>query len=378
MSLPKLPDTQSHGVRGDRHRIRGDTVAEEGQSRPMWYVAMSLSRILARVDRVLALALMLAMVLAAGCGLPNDGTISQGGGLPDLYPLDWGYRYYDTPSWSPNGKWIALEAGSGVADSHLVVVSPDGRFRRDLRNWNCGHAEGFDIAWLPGSMLSCVNNTQLLIGAYPFTAPQRFMLSDRLLTQADGAVWNRSSENLLIVSSDPPGGSGDNGQLYVVARDGSIAVKALTPSSTYVQSPAWGQGIFATSLTYEVSENDQHLAFDLVLSAVTFRNFVPVALGPLTLLARDVDQFYAWSPSGHWIAVRHADPHGGDRIYLLDPANPSHTVDVVLADKAGVQMADPISSPDGQTLIVFSVGYDTSTPYELDIGAYLKGKGLQP
>lgn len=282
------------------------------------------------------------------------------------------------PAWSPNGKWIALEAGSGVADSHLVVVSPDGRFRQDLRTWGCGHVEGFDIAWLPDNRLSCINNTQLLFGAYPFTTPQQIPLSDRVLTQSDGAVWTHNGQSLLIVSSDPPGGSGDNGQLYAVDRDGTIAVNAMTPSSTYVLSPAWGHGTFAQSLTYEVSENAQHLAFDLVLNTVRFRGALPISLGTPTLLARNVDDVYAWSPSGRWIAVRHADPHGGDRIYLLDPANPSHTVDVVVADKAGQQMMAPIWSPDGQTMIVFSVGYDTSTPYELNIGAYLKSKGLQP
>jgi hypothetical protein len=62
----------------------------------------------------------------------------------------------------------------------------------------------------------------------------------------------------------------------------------------------------------------------------------------------------------------------------VDPADPLRTVDVVLADKVGVQMDDPIWSPDGQTLIVFSVGYDSAQPYSIDIGAYLRSKSLQP
>jgi len=51
-------------------------------------------------------------------------------------------------------------------------------------------------------------------------------------------------------------------------------------------------------------------------------------------------------------------------------------VDVVLADKLGRQMNDPIWSPDGKTLIVFGVGYGVSPPYRMDIASYLASKGL--
>jgi hypothetical protein len=51
---------------------------------------------------------------------------------------------------------------------------------------------------------------------------------------------------------------------------------------------------------------------------------------------------------------------------------------VVVADRVGQQMMDPAWSPDGNTLIVFSVGYATSRPYAIDIGAYLRTKGMQP
>jgi Tol biopolymer transport system component len=91
-----------------------------------------------------------------------------------------------------------------------------------------------------------------------------------------------------------------------------------------------------------------------------------------------VDESYTWSPTGRWIAVRHGDYRGGDKIYLINPDAPRQTVDVVLADQVGQQMMHPIWSPDGNTLIVFSVGYDSSQPYAVDIGTYLRGKGLQP
>ena len=65
--------------------------------------------------------------------------------------------------------------------------------------------------------------------------------------------------------------------------------------------------------------------------------------------------------------MRHGDYRGGDKIYLINPSDPMQAVDVVLADKLGRQMTDPIWSPDGNTLIVFTVQYDASQPYQLDI-----------
>lgn len=329
----------------------------------------------------LALALIVGVSLGA-CGLPG-GTITQGVGLQDLHPLNWGYHLYSDAVWSPNGKWIALEAGSGATDRHLVVVSPDGSLRKDLRDWNCGQSQGFDIAWLPDSTLSCINDTELIIGGYPFDSPTHAELSATLLTEDRGAVWARDGQTLLVASeSTLTPGVADTGnpppQLYVVHRDGSIIPTALTPPSEQVWAPAWGVGPQAGTLTYQMSTDPLGVVTDLLQSSVTYAKGIPASVGQPKELAHNTDDFYVWSPSGRWIAVRYSDYRSGDRIYVLDPANPSHTVDVVLADKAGVQMMDPIWSPDGQTLIVFSVGYDTSMPYKLDIGAYLKSKGLQP
>ncbi len=116
----------------------------------------------------------------------------------------------------------------------------------------------------------------------------------------------------------------------------------------------------------------------LLLNHVTYNVGGHLALGAPIMLAKDVDYHYAWSPTGRWVAVRRAAYRGGDKIYLVNAADPARTVDVVLADHIQQQVMDPIWSPDGNTLIVFSVGYGTSQPYSLDIGAYLRSKGLQP
>ena len=129
-------------------------------------------------------------------------------------------------------------------------------------------------------------------------------------------------------------------------------------------------------LSYEVGSADIEGPGQLVMSTVSRDTSGHYVLGPRTMPAGgQLQDGYAWSPSGKWVAVRHTDPQSGDKIYLVNAANSSLTVDVTHAEDVG-QMFDPAWSPDGQTLVVFSV--DDERPYALDIGHYLASKGLQP
>jgi hypothetical protein len=129
----------------------------------------------------------------------------------------------------------------------------------------------------------------------------------------------------------------------------------------------------AAAITW-VTGNDV-VRHDLMASAVVTRDGQP-ALGTPRNLATDIDVHYAWAPSGRWAVVRYGNYQGGDRVYLIDAANPAETVDVVHADRAGQPMYHPIWSPDGQTLILIGVADDQ--PYAIDIASYLHGKGLEP
>jgi Tol biopolymer transport system component len=316
----------------------------------------------------------------SGCALPAT-TVFQGSGFPPLHQLDWGFPYYEGATWSPNGRWIALWAGPGVAQTHLVVLSPDGRAQWDLSRWGCGSDELLStLAWLPDSSLSCITDTgTLVIGAYPFTSPTTVPVQASLDPAEKGATWTADGTAMIVASlTDPadPVHMVQNGALYRVDRSGAVALQSLTPHTLDVEDPAWAPHRMA--LTYLVQTGPGTYLFNLLLSPVTVGAQGALTLGPPRTLATDVDEFYGWSPSGRWIAVRHADYRGGDKIYLLNPDKPSQTVDVVSADRIGQQMMHPIWSPDGQTLIVFSVAYDASQPYSLDIGAYLRGKGLAP
>jgi Tol biopolymer transport system component len=329
-----------------------------------------------------ACALVWLVALVAGCA-PPAGDMVQGGGLPSLRHLDWGYAYYQTATWSPDGRWIALLAGSDTAHVHLVVLSPDGRTRYDLNAWGCDESGvlGFSYAWLPNNAVSCLSDTgKLVIGAAPFRTPTTISALPRLTPGVEeGATWTDQGTGLIVTSlTDPtdPVHHIRNDALYVVGRTGVVTLQPLTPRDQFIVSPAWAPQ--QRGLTYLMDTNGGSGLLNLVLSGVTTDAQAHLVLGAPRTLARDVDQYYAWSPSGRWIAARYPDHGVEDRIYLLNVDNPAETVDVVVADRIRQQMLDPIWSPDGNTLIVFTVGYGTAQPYSLDIGAYLHSKGLQP
>lgn len=321
-------------------------------------------------------ALSLALVLAAGpVGCAYIVPVGQAPGLPQLHALSWGFNYVDEATWSPNGHWIALLAGDHVATSHLEVVSPDGRFKQDLSNWGCGLSYVFSFAWRPDNVLSCLNDTSLITGAHPFTSFVVTLVQPHLMVQDRCLMWSPGGTFFIAASVTAPGNINAGPEsLYTVSRQGRVDPTALTPPTEDVSQPAWRPHTQQISYVVASGPNGSHL--QLMLSAVTDEPDGHLTLGPPTLLADSVDVGgYAWSPSGTWVAVRHLDAQGTNHISLINPAAPSKTVTIVQADQA---ILGPVWSPDGQTMIVLSAGYDTATPYELNIGAYLKSKGLQP
>jgi Tol biopolymer transport system component len=330
------------------------------------------------------LVFALALVGLVGCApSPKPDTLSQGGGLPSLRRLDWGFSFYSGATWSPDGRWIALLVGPGFA-AHLEVLSPDGGTKHDLGSWGCGQVTlPFSFAWLPDGELSCVTSDgRMLVDGDPFASPRTIGLSGMLHPEGQGSAWAPDGSVLIVnsgtLTNDPnPMGS----MLFAVDPQGSVTDAPLTPPRADVEQPAWVP--HGNALTYVEQEGTSSGIYDLWESAVTtgprgVPSDTPVSLGTPEKLVSNVDRYYAWSPSGRWVAVRYGSYKGGDTIDLVDSTDPTRTVDVVLADNVGVQMEGPIWSPDGKTLIVFSVGYDTAQSYSIDVGAYLSGKGLQP
>jgi len=321
---------------------------------------------------VVSILLMVALLALVGCNTPFGAptTISQTSGLPTLHHLNWGASYYEHALYSPDGRWIAVLAGSDFSKSHLEVLSPDGHTQYDLSNWNCGLWEFFDYAWLPDGRLSCIRADStdgvymLCVGSYPFHTCDRKALSSDLRGEAKGAVWTTDGAFLLLAAYAEANGKVDI-RLCVTKPDGAVTQVLLLGNS--VSLPQWRP--HTTTLSYLLGN-------DLVLSSTSWAKS-QLTLGKPQIIVggqeADVSR-YAWSPSGHWIAARVWSP-GDDKIALINADNPAQTVNVVSYSTAQWLTADPVWSPDGKTLIVFTVSEDQ--PYAINIADYLHSKGLE-
>ena len=66
---------------------------------------------------------------------------------------------------------------------------------------------------------------------------------------------------------------------------------------------------------------------------------------------------------------------GVDKIVVINPDNPAQHYDIVDTHVTDQQFTDPMWSPDGQILIVFSV--NSSQPYKINIAQYLQSQGAK-
>ena len=315
--------------------------------------------------------------------------LTQRDGRPNLHPLSWGYDFMRSAVWSPNGRWVAALAGPDYLTDYPVVVSPDGRTHHTLASWQCGLPNEFDLVWSPDGRLACISDDPHVSGARrlcasepsAFQACENVSLPPAVGLAGTGSVWSADGATLWItaIQDYANGDVSDDPDLFVVsAATGSLVQTMPFSFEGGIYLPTWvpGQPPHQQVLSYEVGLADIDGPGQLVMSEVTRDASGHFVLGQRTVLASgQVQDEYAWSPSGRWVAVRHVDPEAGDKIYLVNAADPSLTVDVTHAEDVG-QMFDPVWSPDGQTLVVFSTLDER--PYAIDIGRYLASKGLQP
>jgi Tol biopolymer transport system component len=145
-------------------------------------------------------------------------------------------HYYQWPSWSADGKWIAFQSRPDRGSSEQVatfIVKPDGR---DIRQLTPGtSSEGFP-AWSPhGSTIALSAAERLWVMEADGSDPRQ-ITHCRLPCVADFApTWSPNGEHIAFLRQEAGGGAV---RLYRLDLATS-RVTRLTPQLHWVGDPSW-------------------------------------------------------------------------------------------------------------------------------------------
>jgi TolB protein len=245
---------------------------------------------------VLALASVLLVVGCAGGGDEADGdqasriafTVNRSG-FGEIWVMDADGRNRirltdssrpdvdasgsTSPAWSPDGESIAFShlPGSGTeeADGVIVVMSADGRDRKQLTRHADGPEVVFDMhpAWSPdGSLIAFTRATfapdgELRIAIHtvdPAEGRERLLIED-----AGEPAWSPDGRSFAFTSIRDRTGKTcfhdctTSGEIYVARADGT-ALRRLTTSQADDRSPSWAPDGRRIAFVSDRSNREDH------------------------------------------------------------------------------------------------------------------------
>lgn len=279
------------------------------------------------------------LVLACtACSLPG-----LAGGLQ---PFSQDGREYNVTAWSPDGHWLAAPMDDGSQDE-VRLYAPDGHVLGTWRSY-CGvDLASETIAWLPDGQISCEFAPSIWIAKLN---SQGLEISHETVSlpivpgsQIEALQWSPRHDWLAAIAQAEPGSL--NWLLYVSDIKGHLL---LPPMPTDDGTLAW-------------SPDGNTLAV-VRTNKISLLTFQPTLTGNLVVererdlpVEAPLEETITWSPSGHWLVVRHRSYESEDYLYLLATDGSDKQVKLTSSYQDG-QLFNPSWSPDGKELIVTRVG----------------------
>jgi Tol biopolymer transport system component len=145
-------------------------------------------------------------------------------------------HYYQWPSWSPDGKWIAFQSRPDRGSSEQVatfIVKPDGR---DVRQLTAGtSSEGFP-AWAPdGSRIAFSAGERLWVMDADGSNPRQITYCRLPCVAHFAPTWSPNGEHIAFLRQEDGGGAVRLYRLDLATG----RVTGLTPQLDWVSDPSW-------------------------------------------------------------------------------------------------------------------------------------------
>jgi dipeptidyl aminopeptidase/acylaminoacyl peptidase len=254
-----------------------------------------------------------------------------------------------TASKTRSAHSAATEAMFGVRTFPQAEVSPDGK----------------RVAWvesLPGAGGAPSANSAIYVAEISAPAAKRRVSAGdgKTAHEEHDIAWSRDSKRLAFLSDAPKAGQL---QLFVVDVAGGSA-KQLTHLKGFLAGPGWSPDSKTVALLF--TENATRAAGPLVAETpdegVLSDDFLEQRLTLVDAASAKVRQIspkdlyvyeFDWSPDGKQLAVTAAPGNGDDNWYVAGlftieaESGAMHDVQA----KPGMQIADPLWSPDGKQII---------------------------